>query len=129
MFIAEAHAQAATAGVDGGLAGLVQFLPILVVVFIMYMMWFRPQQKKMRDHKALVAAVKRGDRVIAAGGLIGVISKVVDDSEVQIEISEGVKIRILRSSISDVLTRTDSAKAQDEAPAKAEKSEKKGEAR
>jgi len=126
MFIAEAYAQAASEGLGGSLGAL---LPFALIIPIFYLLLWRPQQKKMKDHKALVAGVKRGDRVIAAGGLIGVISKVVDDSEVQIEVSDGVKIRILRSSISDVLNRTESAKGQDEAPAKPEKSEKKGEAR
>jgi len=66
----------------------VQFLPIILVIFIMYMLMWRPQQKKMREHKAMIAAVKRGDRVVAAGGIIGVVSKVVDESEVQLEVAE-----------------------------------------
>jgi preprotein translocase subunit YajC len=78
----------------------------------------------------MIAAVKRGDRVVAAGGIIGVISKVVDESEVQIEVAEGVKMRVLRSSINDVLNRTEPAKALDDAKAeKPEKGEKKGDGR
>ena len=72
----------------------------------------------------MVAAVKRGDRVVTSGGIIGVISKVVDEAEVQLEIAEGVRVRILRSSINDVLTRSEPAKAQDNAPEKPEKKEK-----
>jgi len=67
MWISEAYAQAAAGGLGGAGAGIVQFLPIILVVFIMYMLMWRPQQKKMREHKAMIAAVKRGDRVVAAG--------------------------------------------------------------
>ena len=98
-------------------------LPLIAIVPIFYFLVWAPQKKKMKEHKAMIAAVKRGDRVIAAGGLIGVISKVMDDNEVQLEIAEGVKVRVLRSSINDVLTRTEPAKAQDNTP------EKKGDSR
>jgi len=124
MWISEAYAQAAAGGLGGAGAGIVQFLPIILVVFIMYMLMWRPQQKKMREHKAMIAAVKRGDRVVAAGGIIGVISKVVDEGEVQLEVAEGVRMRVLRSSINDVLNRTEPAKALDNASGKAEKPEK-----
>ena len=72
----------------------------------------------------MIAAVKRGDRVVAAGGIIGTVSKVVDEGEVQIEVAEGVRMRVLRSSINDVLNRSDGAKIQDNTPEKAEKPEK-----
>jgi len=121
MWISEAYAQAAVGGLGGAGAGIVQFLPIILVIFIMYMLMWRPQQKKMREHKAMIAAVKRGDRVVAAGG---VISKVVDEGEVQLEVAEGVRMRVLRSSINDVLNRTEPAKALDDASGKAEKPEK-----
>ena len=102
-----------------------QFLPIILVVFIMYMLMRRPQQKKMKAHKAMIAAVKRGDKVVAAGGIIGTVSKVVSDGEVQIEVAEGVRMRVLRSSINDVLNRSDGAEIQDNTPGKAEKADKK----
>jgi preprotein translocase subunit YajC len=119
MFITDAYAQAASGGFSG--AGFAQLLPFIPVVFIMYWMLWRPQQKKMKEHRAMVAAVKRGDRVVAAGGLIGMVTKVVDEGEVQLEIAEGVKVRILRSSINDVLNRSEPAKGQDNSPEKSEK--------
>jgi preprotein translocase subunit YajC len=127
MFITEAYAQAAGGGPGGMLGGL---LPLIAIIPIFYFLVWAPQRKRMKEHKAMIAAVKRGDRIVSAGGIIGVISKVVDESEVQLEISEGVKVRLLRSSINDVLNRTEPAKAtQDNAPEKAEKGEKKGDGR
>src|SRR5690242_6829102 len=102
MLITDAYAQAASGGLGGAGSGIVQFLPIILVGVIIYMMMWRPQQKKMKAHREMIAAVKRGDRVVAAGGLIGVVSKVVDEGEVQLEIAEGVRVRILRSSINEV---------------------------
>ena len=108
MFIDSAYAQAAAGGAGApGMLGTL--LPLIAIVPIFYFLVWAPQKKKMKEHKAMIAAVKRGDRVIAAGGLIGVISKVMDDNEVQLEIAEGVKVRVLRSSINDVLTRTEPA--------------------
>ena len=122
MFIDSAYAQAAAGGAGApGMLGTL--LPLIAIVPIFYFLVWAPQKKKMKEHKAMIAAVKRGDRVVAAGGIIGVISKVVDESEVQIEVAEGVKMRVLRSSINDVLTRTEPAKAQDNTP------EKKGDSR
>ena len=122
MFIDSAYAQAAAGGAGApGMLGTL--LPLIAIVPIFYFLVWAPVKKKMKEHKAMIAAVKRGDRVIAAGGLIGVISKVMDDNEVQLEIAEGVKVRVLRSSINDVLTRTEPAKAQDNTP------EKKGDSR
>ncbi|HZT18878.1 MAG TPA: preprotein translocase subunit YajC [Dongiaceae bacterium] len=120
MFIDSAYAQAASGSLGSG-STIVQILPLIAIAAIFYFMMIRPQQKKMKDHRAMVAAVKRGDRVVTSGGIIGVISKVVDEAEVQLEIAEGVRVRILRSSINDVLTRSEPAKAQDNAPEKKEK--------
>jgi preprotein translocase subunit YajC len=78
---------------------------------VFYFLLIRPQQRKMKEHKALVSAIKRGDRVVTTGGLIGQVSKVVDDNEVQLEIAEGVRVRVLRGSINEVLNRTEPVKA------------------
>jgi preprotein translocase subunit YajC len=111
MFISTAYAQAASGSALGqGLGGL---LPILLIIPVFYFLMIRPQQKKVKEHKALVSAVKRGDRVIAAGGIVGVVTKVIDDAEVQIEIAEGVRIRVLRGSINEVLNRAEPARTQD----------------
>ena len=129
MLFSTAYAQAAgaTGGMDLGTLG--SMLPVVLIVVVMYFLMIRPQQKKMKAHRAMIAAVKRGDRVVAAGGIIGTVSKVVDDNEVQIEVADGVRMRVLRSSINDVLNRSDGAKIQDNTPEKAEKADKKGDAR
>jgi len=119
MLISDAYAQAASGPFDGA-GSMMQFLPLVLIVAVFYFLLIRPQQKKMKDHKAMVAAVKRGDRVITSGGIIGVVTKVVDDNELQLEIAEGVRVRMLKGSINDVLSRTDTARTQDnKAPEKA----------
>lgn len=101
MFITPAYAQAAggTATGSGGFIMLVAQLALLGAVF-----WFlliRPQQKRMKEHRATVEAVKRGDTVVTGGGLIGKVTK-VEEQEVEIEIASGVKVRVVKSTLSDV---------------------------
>lgn len=86
-----------------------QFLPLILIFGIMYMLLIRPQQKKMKDHKAMVEALRRGDQVITQGGLVGKVSKVKDDGEVEVEIAEGVKVRVIKSTIAQVLNKTEPA--------------------
>jgi preprotein translocase subunit YajC len=114
MFITDAYAQAAS-GMAQGQGMLGSFLPILLIIPVFYFLLIRPQQKKAKEHKALISAVKRGDRVVTSGGILGVVTKVIDNGEVQLEIAEGVRIRILRASISDVVTRSEPARTQDNA--------------
>jgi preprotein translocase subunit YajC len=76
-------------------------IPTMLIIGIMYFLMIRPQQKRLKEHQALVAAVRRGDTVVTSGGIIGKVAK-VDDQELQVEIAEGVKIKILRSTISEV---------------------------
>ena len=115
MLITEAYAQAA--GATGGPQGMFgAILPILLIIPIFYFFLIRPQSKRQKDHKAMIAAVKRGDRVVTTGGIVGQISKVIDDNEVQLEIAENVRVRLIRGGISEVLTRSEPAKtAQDNA--------------
>ncbi len=107
MFVSAAYAQ--TAGGAGGLAGgLGGILPIILIFGIMYFLMIRPQQKKMKEHKAMVAALRRGDQVLTQGGIIGKVVKVKDDAnEVEVEIAEGVKIRVLRHTITSVMNKTE----------------------
>ncbi len=107
MFVSAAYAQ--TVGGTGGLAsGLGGILPIILIFGIMYFLMIRPQQKKMKEHKAMVAALRRGDQVVTQGGIIGKVAKVKDDAnEIEVEISDGVKIRVLRHTISAVLNKTE----------------------
>src|SRR6187549_3440543 len=90
----------------GGLGSLGGILPIVLIFVVFYFLLIRPQQKKVKEHKALVSNLRRGDRVVTNGGIIGVVTKVVSDTEVQVEISEGVRVRVMRSAVSDVLTRS-----------------------
>ena len=89
MFISQAYAQTSGSAPSGGAAFFMQVAPLLLIFVIFYFLLIRPQQRKVKEHKAMVSAVKRGDRVVTSGGLIGVITKVVDDNEVQLEIAEG----------------------------------------
>ena len=85
-------------------------LPVLMIV-VMYFVLIRPQQKKMKEHQALVAGLRRGDQVVTQGGLIGKVSKVKDDAEIEVEIAEGVKVRVVRQTITQVLSKTEPAEA------------------
>lgn len=109
MFITPAYAQAA-----GGAAAnpIVQFLPLILIFVIMYFLMIRPQQKKLKDHKAMVEALRRGDQVVTQGGIIGKISRVKEgEQDVEVEIADGVKVRVVKSTISQVLSRTEPAPA------------------
>ncbi|PTX04726.1 preprotein translocase subunit YajC [Pararhodobacter aggregans] len=109
MFITPAFAQ--TAG-DAGVAGLAtQIIPFALIFLIMWMLLIRPQQKKMKQHRAMVEGLRRGDQVITAGGLIGKVSKVKEDGEIEVEIAEGVKVRVVRSTVTSVLSKTEPATA------------------
>jgi preprotein translocase subunit YajC len=89
---------------------LVQFAPLILIFAIMYFLLIRPQQKKLKDHQAMVAALRRGDQVVTAGGLIGKVSKVKDDGkEIEVELSEGVKVRVVQNTIAQVLNKTEPA--------------------
>jgi preprotein translocase subunit YajC len=114
MFISEAFAQTGADAAAGGL-GLVQLAPLVLIFVVFYFLLIRPQQKKMKAHRNMVAALKRGDRVVTAGGIIGLVTKVLSDTEVQVEIAEGVRVRVTRASISDLVARTEPAPANDAA--------------
>ena len=89
--------------------GLQQFVPLILIFAIMYFLLIRPQQKKMKEHRAMVEAVRKGDQVITQGGLIGKISRVKDADEVELEIASGVKVRLVKSTIAQVLSKTEPA--------------------
>ncbi len=105
MFATPAYAQAA----GGGAAAFGSFIPLILIFAIMYFLLIRPQQKKLKDHQAMVEAVRRGDQVVTAGGLIGKVVKVKDDGEIEIELAQGVKVRAVKSTLSQVLTKTEPA--------------------
>lgn len=88
-----------------------QFIPLILIFGIMYFLLIRPQQQKLKAHQAMVAALRRGDQVVTQGGLIGKVAKVKDDNEVDVEIADGVKVRVVRSTIAQVLNKTEPADA------------------
>lgn len=87
-----------------------QFVPLILIFLIMYFLLIRPQQKKLKDHQAMVAALRRGDQVITQGGLIGKVVKVKEDGELEVEIADGVKVRVVQNTIATVLNKTEPAK-------------------
>ncbi|TDE40811.1 preprotein translocase subunit YajC [Antarcticimicrobium sediminis] len=87
-----------------------QFLPLILIFAIMYFLLIRPQQKKVKDHQAMVSALRRGDQVVTQGGLIGKVSKVKDDNEIEVELAEGVKVRVVQSTIAQIISKTEPAK-------------------
>jgi preprotein translocase subunit YajC len=105
MFITEAYAQAAPAA--GGGSFLIQLMPFILILGIMYLFIIRPQQKKLKDHREMIASIKRGDTVVTAGGMVGKVTKVIGDAELQVELAEGVRVRVIRSTIAEVRTRGD----------------------
>ncbi|MBZ0122840.1 MAG: preprotein translocase subunit YajC [Roseovarius sp.] len=86
-----------------------QFVPLILIFAIMYFLLIRPQQKKMKDHKAMVGALRRGDQVITQGGLIGKVVKVKDEDEIEVELAQGVKVRVVKSTVAQVLSKTEPA--------------------
>ncbi|MBN2905922.1 MAG: preprotein translocase subunit YajC [Rhodobacteraceae bacterium] len=106
MFATPAFAQATGGGAAGAFTS---FVPLILIFAIMYFLLIRPQQKKMKEHKGMVDALRRGDQVVTQGGLIGKVSKVKDDGEIEVEIAEGVKVRVIRHTIAQVLNKTEPA--------------------
>ena len=103
MFVTPAFAQAT--GVAGGAGAFAQFIPLILIFVIMYFLMIRPQQKRMKQHREMVSALKKGDQVVTQGGIVGKVMAVRDD-EIEVEIAQGVKVRVVRSTISQVINRT-----------------------
>lgn len=106
MFISPAFAQGATGGGAGGLEAL---LPLVLIFVVFYFLLIRPQQKKMKMHKEMLAAVRRGDRVVTGGGILGTVTKVIDDHELTVEIADGVRVRVQRSTIAAIVSKSEPA--------------------
>ncbi|MEH2468702.1 preprotein translocase subunit YajC [Nitrobacteraceae bacterium AZCC 2161] len=108
MFITPAFAQAAAGGDTNSM--LMSLLPFALIFVIMYFLILRPQQKKVKDHAELVKNIRRGDTVVTSGGLVGKVTKVVDDEQIEFEISDGVRVRQMRTMIAGVRTKGEPAK-------------------
>lgn len=106
MFATPAFAQAAGGGAAGAFGS---FIPLILIFVIMYFLLIRPQQKKMKQHKAMVDGLRRGDQIVTQGGLIGKVSKIKDDQEIEVEIAENVRVRVIRHTIVQVLNKTEPA--------------------
>nr|WP_321986597.1 preprotein translocase subunit YajC [uncultured Lichenicoccus sp.] len=114
LFSTPAYAQDASGGMFGSLAGLSQFLPIVLIFVVFYFLLIRPQQTKQKQLRAMVSALKRGDRVVTSGGILGTVQKVRDGAtEVEVEIAPNVRVQVVRDTISTVLQPT---AANDSAP-------------
>ena len=90
--------------------GLESFIPIILIFVIMYFLLIRPQQKKIKDHKNMVDNLRRGDQVLTQGGIIGKITKVKEGEEIEVELAKDVKVSVIRSTIVNVLSKTEPAK-------------------
>ena len=107
--ISPAYAQMFGGGGAGGGFDLVQLAPLALIFVVFYFLIIRPQQKKAKDHKAMVEALRRGDKVVTSGGLIGTVAKVVTEREIMLEIADGVRVRVMRGMIAEVTARTEPA--------------------
>jgi preprotein translocase subunit YajC len=107
MFISEAWAQGAG---GGGSDFIVQLFPLVLIFVVFYFLLIRPQQSKMKQQREMLAGVKRGDRVVTGGGIIGLVTKVIGDNELQVELAEGVRVRIIKQTITDIITRGESVR-------------------
>lgn len=99
MFISTAYAQTAGGG-GGDILGMI--LPLVMIMAVFWFLLIRPQQKRMKEHQELVKNVRRGDMIVTNGGLIGKVTKVIDDTEIDVEVSDNVRIRMLKQAISEV---------------------------
>jgi preprotein translocase subunit YajC len=127
MLISAAYAQGTgITGLFDNQSALIQFLPLVLIFVVFYFLLIRPQQRKTKDHKTMLDALRRGDRVVTGGGIIGTVARVENPEEVTVDIADGVRVRVLRSTISSVLAKPDpaaareAAKQREEARAKAE---------
>ena len=126
MFFSSAYAQTAAAGGDIQSIFSSVGLPILMMLGVFYFLVFRPQQQRVKDLKTAQSALRRGDRIITAGGIIGQITKVINDDEVEVQIAEGVKVRIVKSTVSTVTAKSEPA-SKDSKPADADTAPAEGE--
>ena len=108
MFSTPAFAQGLFGGDSAGM--ITSFMPLILIIVIMYFLVLRPQQQKVKQHQAMVKALRRGDTVVTNGGLVGKVTKVVDDDHIEVEISDGVRVRHLRTMVSEVRVKGEPAK-------------------
>jgi len=108
MFVTNAYAQAGSGGAEPSF--LASMLPLVLIFVIFYFLLIRPQQKRAKEHRQMVENLRRNDQIVTAGGVVGKVTKVGEGDEVEVEIAQGVKVKVIRSTISAVLAKTEPAK-------------------
>jgi preprotein translocase subunit YajC len=121
MFVTPAYAQAA--GPAGGGDIIMSLLPFVLIFVIMYFLLIRPQRQQMKKRQEMLAAIRRNDTVVTGGGVVGKVTKVVDDTEVEVEIAQGTKVRVVRAMIAEVRVKGEPAAANDAGDVKAKSKE------
>ena len=89
-------------------SGISQFIPLILIFVIFYFFLIRPQQKRAKDHLAMVASLKRGDEVITAGGIIGIVERVMEDDRIEVNLGDNLKVQIIKSTITSLLKKKES---------------------
>ena len=120
MLISPAYAQAAGGGGAFG-GGFMQLLPFLLIFAVVYFVMIRPQQTKMKKHREMIASLRRGDRIVTGGGIVGRVTRVEGDNELMVEIAPDVRVRVRQATVAELTARTGSA-AREEARPQKEKS-------
>ncbi len=110
MLISPAYAQAA----GGGGFDIVSLLPLVLIFVVFYFLLIRPQQQKLKQHKSMIEAVRRGDTVVTGGGIIGKVVKVIDNETLQVEIAENVRVRVVKGTVADVRAKGEPVKGEGE---------------
>jgi preprotein translocase subunit YajC len=113
MFISTAYAQGAGGMFDQ--SALIQFLPLVLIFVVFYFLLIRPQQQKQKQHRSMLETLRRGDRVVTGGGIIGTVNRVTSPEEVEVDIAQNVRVRVLRSTITSVMAKTDPASTREAA--------------
>jgi preprotein translocase subunit YajC len=107
MLISPAYAQAA----GGEPSFLVSLLPLILIFIVFWFLLIRPQQKRMREHREMVQATKKGDKIVTSGGIYGTVSRVIDDNSLEVEIAQNVKVKLARPTVSENLTRAEQSQS------------------
>ena len=119
MLISTAYAQGTgLSGLFDNQSALIQFLPLVLIFVVFYFLLIRPQQRKARDHRTTLDALRRGDRVVTGGGIIGTVVRVDSPDEVVVDIADGVRVRVVRTTITSVVAKPDPAAAREAAKQK-----------
>lgn len=106
MLISTAYAQGAG---GGGAEALIQFAPLILIFVVFYFLLIRPQQRKQKEHKAMLQNLRRGDKIVTMGGLVATITKVINEKELTVEIAEGTRVRLMRDFVGSVVSKTEPA--------------------